>query len=128
MALRRPRLFPVAASLDGAFDFHEHFGRGTSLDELYPSREHARQDTAILQVQAHEWPPHLYFACSPASEWYRGNDRLSEKLTAMGVPHRAELDSAGDLNALAAFVAAGLARERSTRLDGPGRRSPAAGS
>src|SRR5262245_34528922 len=37
-ALRHPNHFPVAASVDGAFDFHEHFGHGTSLDDLYPSR------------------------------------------------------------------------------------------
>lgn len=112
MALRHPpATFPVAASLDGAFDFHEHFGRGTSLDALFTSREQARQDTAILQVDAHDWPPHLWFACSPASEWYRGNDRLHEKLAAMGVPHTAVLDSASDLGALVAFVAGGVARE-----------------
>jgi hypothetical protein len=111
IALRHPATFPVAASLDGAFDFHEHVGRATSLDALFPSREHARQDTAVLQVDAHDWPPNLWFACSPASEWYRGNDRLHEKLAAMGVPHTAELDTAGDLGALVAFVAGGVARE-----------------
>jgi S-formylglutathione hydrolase len=110
-ALRHPKLFPVAASQDGAFDFHEHFGRGTSLDELYSGREQARQDTAILQIDAHDWPPHLYFACAPESEWYRGNDRLHEKLAAMGVPHTAELDAPGDLATLVAFVAGGLERE-----------------
>jgi len=111
IALRHPRLFPVAAGLDAAFDFHEHLGNGTSLDELYPSREHARQDTAILQVDAHDWPPHLFFACAPESEWYRGNDRLHEKLAAMGVPHTAMLGSPGDLHALLAFVAQALERE-----------------
>lgn len=114
MALGHPARLPIAASLDGAFDFHEHFGRGTSLDELYPSREHARQDTAILRIDAHDWPPHIYFACSPGSEWYRGNDRLQEKLAAMGVPHTTELDSVdefADLDALISFVARGLERE-----------------
>ena len=111
LALRHPALFPVAGSIDGAFDFHEHFGRGTSLDELYPGREHARQDTAILHVDGHNWPPHLYFACSPTSEWHRGNDRLHEKLAAMGVPHTAALDSPGDLGLLLTFVAGALERE-----------------
>ena len=111
MALRHPATFPVAASLGGAFDYHEHFGRGTALDSIYTTREHARQDTAILQIDAHDWPPHIFFACSPESEWYRGNDRLHEKLAAMGVPHTAELDSPGNLGGLAAFVAGGLERE-----------------
>ena len=66
---------------------HELYGHGTALDDLYPSREHCRQDTAVLQVGGHAWPPYVWFGCDPDSPWFRGNDRLHEKLTAMGVPH-----------------------------------------
>jgi S-formylglutathione hydrolase len=115
LGLRHPSRVPVVASVAGAFDFHERYGRGTPLDEMYPSREHARQDTAILQVQPHEWPPHIWFACPPGHEWHRGNDRLHEKLTAIGVPHVAELDTPRSPEELAApmleFVARSLARE-----------------
>jgi S-formylglutathione hydrolase len=115
LGLRHPKVVPVVASAAGAFDFHERYGAGTALDELYPSREYARQDTAILHVQPHDWPPHIWFACPPGHEWYRGNDRLHEKLAAIGVPHVADLDTPGtpeDLVApMLAWVVAALERE-----------------
>lgn len=96
LGLRYPSLFPVVAALDGAFDFHERWGQGTALDEMYPSREHARRDTAVLHVSGTDWPSHLWLACAPDSPWYRGNDRLHEKLAAVGVPHTADLDTVAD--------------------------------
>ena len=115
LGLRHPKRVPVVASIAGAFDFHEHYGRGTPLDEMYPSREHARQDTAVLHVSPHDWPPHLWFACPPGHEWYRGNDRLHEKLAAIGVPHTADLDAHGPPERFIApmleFVVAALERE-----------------
>jgi S-formylglutathione hydrolase len=57
----------------------------------------------------------VWFACPPYHEWYRGNDRLHEKLAAMGVPHVADLDTQLPPEELVApmlaFVAAGLERE-----------------
>ena len=111
LGFRHPSRFPVVASLGGAFDFHERHGRGTPLDAMYASRELARQDTAILHLHGHDWPPHIWFACSPKSEWHRGNDRLHEKLAAVGVPHTAELDTPADIEALLDFVIAALERE-----------------
>jgi S-formylglutathione hydrolase len=117
VALRHPDRFPVAAAIDPAFDFHELHGHGTALDALFPSRERARQATAVLHVDPYKWPPHLWFAADPAGPWHRGADRLHEKLTAYGVPHAADLDTTGPdyaakmLPQLLAFVAAGLARE-----------------
>ena len=90
-------------------------GAGTPLDDMYPSREYARQDTAVLHVSGHDWPPHVWFACPPGSEWWRGNDRLHEKLAAIGVPHTADLDTPGPpgsfLAPMLAFVVAALGRE-----------------
>ena len=113
LALKHPERFPVAASISGAFDCQDWYGRGTPLDELYESRERCRLDTAILHIDAHCWPPHLGFWCAPTdAACYRGNDRLHEKLTAMGVPHAADLDTRGDLvTPMLAFVATGLAKE-----------------
>jgi S-formylglutathione hydrolase len=91
LGFKYPHLFPIVASVGGAFDFHERYGQGTPLDEMYSSREQCRQDTAILHIPPHDWP-HLWFACSLGDAWYRGNDRLHEKLSALGVPHTAELD------------------------------------
>jgi S-formylglutathione hydrolase len=115
LALKHPDRFPVAASLNGAFDYHDRYGRGTPLDDLYDSREQCRQDTAVLHVDPYKWPPHLWLACDPGSEWFRGTDRLHEKLTALGVPHTADLDTTGNpdrlTEAMLQFVVNGLERE-----------------
>jgi len=95
LALKHPKLFRVASSLNGAFDFHELYGRGTPLDAMYESRERCRLDTAILQMHPVDWPSHIWFACDPASPWLRGNDRLHEKLRAYGVPHTSDLETTG---------------------------------
>lgn len=116
LGLRHPDRFPVAAAIDAAFDFHDLHGRGTPLDALFPTRERARQDTAVLHVDPFKWP-RLWFAADPAGPWHRGADRLHEKLTAYGVPHTADLDTTGPgyvetkLPELLAFVAEALARE-----------------
>lgn len=111
LGFRHPKLFPIVASLAGAFDFHERYGRETPLDEMYASREQARQDTAILHIDGHDWPRHILFACSPASEWHRGNDRLHEKLAAIGVPHTADLDTPAGVAPMLSFVLTALERE-----------------
>jgi pimeloyl-ACP methyl ester carboxylesterase len=121
LAFKYPERFPIAASISGAFDCQEWYGRGTPLDEMYDSRERCRQDTAVLHIDGHRWPPHLWFCCSPEdAECDRGNDRLHEKLGALGVPHVAGLDTrakpgtryADQLTpALLAFVVAALERE-----------------
>jgi S-formylglutathione hydrolase FrmB len=37
-------------------------------------------------------PPHIYFAIDPDDDaWVRGNDRLHEKMNALGVEHTADL-------------------------------------
>lgn len=114
LALKHPDRFPVAASVAGAFDQQDWYGRGTPLDEMYESRERCRLDSAVLHVDSHNWPRHLWFCCDPASAAHRGNDRFREKLVAMGVPHTADLDSRateGDIARMLAFVAEGLAKE-----------------
>jgi len=115
LAFRHPSRFAAVGSIAGTMDFHERFGHGTPLDEMYPSREHARQDTAILHIHPHEWPPHIWFACPPGDVRHRGNDRLHEKLSAIGVPHTADLDTQSRpeefLGAMLEFVADALLRE-----------------
>ena len=122
LGFRRPDVFPVVGSIAGAFDMQEYFGQGSPLDEMYPDAEACRQDTAILQLDPARCPPHVWFTCDPTDmPWYRGNDRLHEKLSAYGLPHTADLDtSAGGhtwdyFDAMAgplfAFVAAALAQE-----------------
>ena len=87
LGFKYPDRFGTVASLGGSIDHYELYGRGTCLDEMYPSREHCRQDGVMLHVHPHDWPPNVWFGCDPDSPWLRGNDRLHEKLMALGVPH-----------------------------------------
>ena len=96
LALKHPRLFPAAAGIAPALDYHELYNAGTSLDELYDSKEQCRQDTALMHIHPHEHPPHLFFCVDPEdAEWYRGNDRLHEKFNALGVVHTLDLTTTG---------------------------------
>src|SRR4051812_39125291 len=87
LGFKDPDRFRTVASLGGSIDHYELYGRGTCLDDMYPSREHCRQDGVMLHVQPFTWPTTIWFACDPDSPWLRGNDRLHEKLMALGVPH-----------------------------------------
>ncbi|QEL13181.1 hypothetical protein [Limnoglobus roseus] len=112
LGLKYPDRFPVVAGWDSAFDFHDWYGRGTALDELYDRKEQARQDTAVLHVRQHHFPGHIWFGCSPESEWFRGNDRLHEKLSAVGVPHTFEPGPVErPLATMVAFAADALAKQ-----------------
>jgi S-formylglutathione hydrolase len=92
VAFKYPDQFPVVAGIAPAIDYHELYGQGTPLDDLYDSKEHCRQDTALLHVHPSRYPPHIFFCVDPDDErWYRGNDRLNEKLNALGIPHKADL-------------------------------------
>jgi hypothetical protein len=92
LGFKRPGTFPVVAAIASAIDYHEWYGRGTALDDLYDSKEQCRQDTAPMHVHPSHYPPHLFFCMAPDDELlYRGNDRLHEKLNALGVPHEVDL-------------------------------------
>jgi S-formylglutathione hydrolase len=59
---------------------------------MYNSKEQCRQDTATLHVRQSGFPPHIFFCVDPGDvDWYRGNDRLHEKLNAIGVTHTCDL-------------------------------------
>lgn len=93
MGFRHPADFPVVAGISSAIDYHEGYGDGEfpSIERLYDSKEQCRQDTATLHVPPHDPPPHVFFCCDPDDPWWRGNDRLHEKLTALGVEHECDL-------------------------------------
>lgn len=93
MAFKAPNEFPVVAAISPAIEYHEYYGQGNSLDEMYESKEQARQDTAILHVHPSRFPPHVFFCCDPTDDWHRGADRLHEKLSALGVPHECDLST-----------------------------------
>jgi hypothetical protein len=116
LAFRFPLDFPVVAAVDPAIDWHDAHGHGTPLDAMYPTPEHCRQDSAILHLHPGAVPPHVWLASGPDSYWWRGCDRLCEKLRASGVTYEADLAAPGPrpaavAAALVQFVAAALERE-----------------
>lgn len=92
LAFKQARLFPVVAAIAAALDYHDLYGEGTPLDAMYDSKEQCRQDTALLHVPPTNYPPHIFFCIDPDdNRWFRGNDRLHEKLSALGIPHECDL-------------------------------------
>jgi pimeloyl-ACP methyl ester carboxylesterase len=92
LAFKYPERFPVVAAIAPAIDYHELYGQGTPIDEMYDSKEQCRQDTALMHIHPSKFPPHIFFCIDPAdAAWYRGNDRLHEKLSALGVSHQFDL-------------------------------------
>jgi esterase/lipase superfamily enzyme len=91
LAFKCPELFPAVAGISSALDYHELYGQGTTLDAMYDSKEQCRQDTALMHIHPSRYPPHIFFAVDPEDPWYRGNDRLHEKLSALGIPHEVDL-------------------------------------
>lgn len=91
IAFKYPDLFPAVAGIASEIDCHQLYGRGTSLDDMYESPEQCRQDTAIMHIHPSEQPRHIEFCCHPDDVWFRGNDRLHEKLNALGVAHQCDL-------------------------------------
>ena len=93
LAFKRPDLFPVAAGIAPSVEYHELYGHGTPVDGMYDSKEQCRQDTAPMHVPASRPPPHLFFCSDPDDPWFRGADRLHEKLAALGVEHECDLET-----------------------------------
>ena len=88
LAFKHADLFPAVAAFAPAVDYHELYGQGTPLDEMYDSKEQCRQDTVLMHIHPSHFSPHIFFCIDPEDvRWYRGNDRLHEKLNALGIPH-----------------------------------------
>jgi pimeloyl-ACP methyl ester carboxylesterase len=91
LAFKHAAEFPAVAAIAPAIEYHELYGQGSPLDDMYDSKEQCRQDTAIMHVPPHHPPPHVFFCIDPDdAEWFRGNDRLHSKLTALGVLHETD--------------------------------------
>jgi S-formylglutathione hydrolase len=92
LAFKRPDLFPVVAAISSAIEYHEWYGQALPIDDMYDSKEQCRQDTAPMHIHPTHYPPHIFYCIDPEDRfWYRGNDRLHEKLSALGVPHEIDL-------------------------------------
>ncbi|MBI3865156.1 MAG: esterase [Planctomycetia bacterium] len=92
LAYRYPDEFPVVAALAPAVDFQIWHGRGLPLDEIYPTAESARQDTATLLLHPLHWPRHQLLMCDPTdTDWFEGTERLASKLYSTGIPFEQDL-------------------------------------
>jgi len=121
LALKTPETLPVVVAIAPSIEYHELYWSGTPIDAMYASKEECRQDTAPMHIHPTNFPPHIFFACDPADPWWRGCDRLHEKLSALGVAHECDLQTrAGGhtwdyFNSMAGravrFLVAGLERE-----------------
>jgi S-formylglutathione hydrolase len=90
LAFKHEQHFPVVAGVSSAIDYHENYGQGTPLDAMYDSKEQCRQDTAPLHLHPAHYPAHIFYCVDPEDPWFRGNDRLHEKMIALGVPHEVD--------------------------------------
>jgi S-formylglutathione hydrolase len=96
LAYRWPRDFPVVAAISPAIDFQNWYGHGLSLDQMFASKEAARQQTATLHIHPMNWPKQQFLCCDPADEyWFEGTDRLAMKLSSIGIPFERDLTTAG---------------------------------
>jgi S-formylglutathione hydrolase len=122
LAFKRPDVFPVVAAVAPAIEYHQYYGQGSPIDGMYSSKEQCRQDTASMHVNPTAAPPRIFFSVDPNDEpWFRGADRLHEKLSALGVAHECDLTTQagghgwGYFNAMASkvisFISRGLADE-----------------
>jgi S-formylglutathione hydrolase len=96
LGFRNARRFPVVAAIAPDIDFHQWHGQGTPLDELFSSREAARQQTATLHLHPLNWPRNLLLMCDPADPIaWEGTERLASKLISSGVPFECDFESRG---------------------------------
>ena len=94
LGYRCGRDFPVIAAISPAIDFHDWWGKGLPLDEMFNSRESARQQTAILHLQPLNWPRHQLIVCDPVdADWIHSSERLASKLYSSGVPFESDFET-----------------------------------
>jgi S-formylglutathione hydrolase len=124
LSFKFPNRLPVAAAVAPALDYQLAYydEDEVALPAMYAEPEAARQDTATLHVHPLNWPRNIWFAADPADEcWYSSAERLKMKLSALGIPHEADLETSSpgtvgyaDLMAARAveFLVGRLERER----------------
>jgi len=94
IAFKHAQVFPVVAAVAPALDYHDFYGQGGQIDKLYTSKEQCRQDTAAMHLPPSDSPRHVFFCVDPDDQhWYRGADRLHEKMSALGAPHEVDLST-----------------------------------
>ena len=94
LAYRQAREFPVVAAISPAIDFHQLYGAGIPLDDMFADAEEVRQASVVLQIHPLNWPRHQFIVCDPTdSDWYEGADRLVMKLASSGISVERDLET-----------------------------------
>lgn len=94
LAYRHAREFPTVAAISPKVDFETWHGHGTTLDELFPDREAARQRTATLHVHPLDWPRRQLLLCDPADAYcHDGVQTLASKLSSSGIPFEQDFET-----------------------------------
>ncbi len=95
LAYRAAREFPIVAAVAPKVDFETWYGHGTTLDELFPDREAARQQTATLHLHPLNYPKFQLLLCDPGDVYcLDGVVTLASKLTSTGIPFEHDFVSA----------------------------------
>jgi hypothetical protein len=94
LAYRQARQFPTVAAISPKVDFETWHGHGTTLDELFPHREAARQRTATLHIHPLDWPKRQLLVCDPADHYcIDGVVTLASKLSSSGIPFEQDFET-----------------------------------
>ncbi|MCA9037723.1 MAG: hypothetical protein KDA91_21465 [Planctomycetaceae bacterium] len=94
LAYRYASRFPVVAAISPAVDFHQLYGNGLPLDDIFPDIETCRQHTVVLNLHPLAWPRYQFFCCDPMDhDWYEGCARLAMKLSSSGILHERDLET-----------------------------------
>jgi hypothetical protein len=96
LSFKYPNKLPIVAAVTPAIDYQLAYydDDEEALRELYAEPEAARQDTAILHVHPLNWPRNQWFSCDPEDpQWFSSAERLKMKLSALGIPHDADLET-----------------------------------
>ncbi|MDZ4684335.1 MAG: alpha/beta hydrolase-fold protein [Planctomycetaceae bacterium] len=123
LAYRHAREFPTVAAISPKVDFETWHGLGTTLDELFPDREAARQRTATLHIHPLNWPRQQLLVCDPADQYcLDGVVTLTSKLSSSGISFEQDVETThggygwpyADFMAdrVVAFLAQGIAEAR----------------
>lgn len=94
LSYRDASSFPIVAAISPAVDFHQLYGQGLPLDDMFEDVEDARQATVVLNLHPLAWPRHQWFCCDPEdSDWFDGCARLGMKLSSSGILHERDLET-----------------------------------
>ncbi|MBT5020259.1 alpha/beta hydrolase-fold protein [bacterium] len=92
ISYRHARTFPVVAAISSAIDFYKAYGQGYPLDQIFETKEEARQESATLHIHPLNWPKFQFFACDPMDKtWFAGNEILASKLSSSGIMYECDL-------------------------------------